>query len=172
MLLKVLQNLQESTSARVSFLKGKETSLPNNDYLHIRVQRSNFSKTFLDFTPTLFLIILKRLYINSGIKEQVTGCGEHGEWGECYIPGNGAKQSGECRQTFRVMLPKIPENVLKDLAECCQIFRKMRPNIPESVLRYSAECLCHLRGWGRTVSPRFHGICSTEYSMEFVAVDW
>ena len=146
MLLKVLQNLQESTSARASFLKGKETNLPNNDYLHIRVQRSNFSNTFLVFIPTLFLIILKRLCINPGIKERVMGCGKHGEWGECYIPGNGAKHSGECRQTFRVMLPKIPGNVLKDLAECCQIFRKMPPNIPESVLRYSRECLCYSRG--------------------------
>ena len=36
------------------------------------------------------------LGIKPGIQEQGTECGERGEWGECYIPGNVAKHSGEC----------------------------------------------------------------------------
>ena len=41
------------------------------------------------------------LCIKPGIQEQGTECGERGEWGECYIQGNVAKNSGECRKKFR-----------------------------------------------------------------------
>ena len=47
------------------------------------------------------------LCIKPGIQERGTECGERGEWGECYIPGNAAKQ------TFRGMSSNIPENVAK-----------------------------------------------------------
>ena len=72
------------------------------------------------------------LCIKPGIQERGT------EWGECYIPGNVAKHSGEFPQTFRGMLPNVPA---------------------ESVLKDSRECLCYSRGWGRRNSPRFLGIC-------------
>ena len=52
------------------------------------------------------------LCIKPGIQERGTDCGERGEWVECYIPGNVAKHSGECSQTFRGMLADIPGNVL------------------------------------------------------------
>ena len=44
------------------------------------------------------------LRIKPGIQEQGTECGERG-MGECYIPGNVAKHSGECRRTFHGMSP-------------------------------------------------------------------
>ena len=43
--------------------------------------------------------------------------------GECYIPGNVAKHSGECGQTFRGMSPNILGNVAKYSVECHQNFR-------------------------------------------------
>ena len=64
------------------------------------------------------LSILKRLYIKPGIQERGTECEERGEWGECYIPGNVAKYSGEYPQTFRGMSPNIPGNVLKHSGDC------------------------------------------------------
>ena len=36
------------------------------------------------------------LCIKPGIQERGTDCGERGEWGECYIPGDVLKHSGEC----------------------------------------------------------------------------
>ena len=65
---------------------------------------------------------------------------ERGEWGECYIPGNVAKHSGECPQTFRGMWPNIPGNVLKHSGECRQTFLGVSSNIPGNVTKYSAEC--------------------------------
>ena len=97
-----------------------------------------------------------RLCIKTGIQEQVTECGEHGEWGgvlysgECgqtfrgmspNIPGNVAKHSGECPQTFQGMSPNIPGNVAKYSGERRKTFRGMSPNIPGNVLKYSKECL-------------------------------
>ena len=76
----------------------------------------------------------------SPTQERGTECGEHGEWGECYIPGNVAKHSGECPQTFWVMSPNIPGNVAKHSGECAQTFRGMSPNIPGNVLKHSGEC--------------------------------
>ena len=38
--------------------------------------------------------------------------------GECYIPGNVAKPSGEFPQTFWGMSPNIPGNVVKHSGEC------------------------------------------------------
>ena len=64
-------------------------------------------------------------------------CGERGELGECNIAGNVAKHSGECRQTFRGMLPNILRNfvpVAKHNGECRQTFRGMPSD--------SQECLC------------------------------
>ena len=54
-----------------------------------------------------------------------TGNGIRGTWGmgECYIPGNVAKHSGECGQTFRGMSPNILGNVAKYSVECHQNFR-------------------------------------------------
>ena len=60
--------------------------------------------------------------------------------GECYTPGNVAKQSGEYPQTFRGMSPNIPGNALKHSAECRQTFRGMSLNIPENALKHSGEC--------------------------------
>ena len=63
------------------------------------------------------------------------------------IPGNVAKHSRECPetfrelpQTFRRMLPNIPGNVLKHSGECRQIFRRMLANILGNVAKYSGEC--------------------------------
>ena len=60
--------------------------------------------------------------------------------GECYIPGNIAKHSGEYPQTFRGMSPNILENVVKYSGGCLQTFRGMSPNIPGYVLKHSGEC--------------------------------
>ena len=56
------------------------------------------------------------------------GNGMRGTWGmgECYIPGNVAKHSGECPQTFREMSPNIPGNAVKHSEECRQTFRGLR----------------------------------------------
>ena len=51
--------------------------------------------------------------------------GERGEWGGCYNPGNVAKYSGECPQTFRGISSNIPGNVAKHSGECPQTFRGM-----------------------------------------------
>ena len=45
---------------------------------------------FKDFAKTL------GLGIKPGIQEQGTEYRKRGEWGECYIPGNVGKHSGEC----------------------------------------------------------------------------
>ena len=85
-------------------------------------------------------IYLFRLCIKPGIQERGTECEERDEYGECYIPGNVAKHSGECPQTFRGMWPNIPGNVLKHSEECRQTFRGMSPNIPGNVAKHSGEC--------------------------------
>ena len=64
---------------------------------------------------------------------------ENGGGGECCIPGNVAKHSGECRQTFRGMLLCIPANVLKHSGECRETLRGMTPNIPENVLKHPGQ---------------------------------
>ena len=48
--------------------------------------------------------------------------------GECYILGNVAKHSEECRKIFRRM---------------SQIFREMSPNIPRNVAKYFGDVLKH-----------------------------
>ena len=60
--------------------------------------------------------------------------------GECHIPGNVAKYSGECCQTFRGISSNIPGNVAKHSGECSQTFRGMSPNILGSILKHSGEC--------------------------------
>ena len=55
------------------------------------------------------------------------------------IPGNVAKYSGECRQTFRGMSSNISGNVAKHSEECRQTFRGMSPNIPGNVIKTSGE---------------------------------
>ena len=80
------------------------------------------------------------LCIKPGIQAQGTKCGEPGEWGECYIPGNVAKYSGEFSPTFRGMSPKIPGNVIKHSGEYLQTFPEMLPNIPGNFLKHSGEC--------------------------------
>ena len=94
-------------------------------------------------------------------------CGERGEWGECYIPGNVAKHSGECPQTFRGMSSNIPGmssnilgNVAKYSGECPQTFRGMSQNIPGNVFKHSGECPqtfqeCPQTFWG--MSPNIPG---------------
>ena len=49
--------------------------------------------------------------------------------GECYIQGNIPKQSGECPQTFRGILPNIPGNVLEKSREYSKIIWDMLLNI-------------------------------------------
>ena len=56
------------------------------------------------------------------------------------IPGNVAKYSGECRQTFRGMSPNIPGNIAKYSGECRQTFWGMSPNILGTVVKNSGEC--------------------------------
>ena len=56
------------------------------------------------------------------------------------IPEDVAKHFGECRQTFRGMLPNIQGNVATHSAESPQTFWEMLSNIPENVLKRSAEC--------------------------------
>ena len=56
------------------------------------------------------------------------------------IPGNIAKYSGKCHQTFRRMLPNVPGNVLKYSGECRQTLRGMSSNIPENIAKHSGEC--------------------------------
>ena len=70
-----------------------------------------------------------------------TWSGMRGTWemGECYIPGNVAKHSGECPQTFQGMSPNIPRNVAKHSGECSQTFRGMSPNIPGNVVKHFGE---------------------------------
>ena len=81
----------------------------------------------------------QRLCIKPIIQERGTECGERREWGECYIPGNVTKHSGECSQTFRGMSPNILGNIAKHSGECPQIFRGMSPNIPGNVLKHFGE---------------------------------
>ena len=78
-----------------------------------------------------------RLCIKPGIQERVTECGKRGEQGECYIPENVAKYSGECLQTSWGMSLNIPGNVVKNSVECPQTFREMSPNIPGNALKCS-----------------------------------
>ena len=56
------------------------------------------------------------------------------------IPGNVAKHSGECRQTFQGISSNIPGNIAKHPEECCQTFWKISPNIPGNVAKHSGEC--------------------------------
>ena len=68
-----------------------------------------------------------------------TGNGMRGmqEMGECYIPENVTKHSGQCPQTFWRMSSNIPGNVLKHSGECPLTYRGMLPNIPGNVAKYS-----------------------------------
>ena len=81
-----------------------------------------------------------RLCIKQGIQERGTECGERWEWGDVIfrgmspnIPGNVAKHSRECSQTFQ-------GNVAKHSGECSQTFRGMSPNILGNVAKHSGEC--------------------------------
>ena len=69
------------------------------------------------------------------------------------IPGNVAKHSAKCHQTFRKMLPNILGNVLKHSREYRQIFRRKSPNIPGNVAKYSGESHQIFRG----MSPNIPG---------------
>ena len=83
------------------------------------------------------------------------------------IPGNFARHSAECPQRFCGMLPKIPGNVLECLGG-------MLPDIPGNAAKNSGECpqtFWRMSVLLKGMSPRFHGICSTEYCMDFVAVN-
>ena len=97
----------------------------------------------------------KAVMIKPGIQERGTKCGEHGGWGQCYIPGNVAKHSGECPQTFRGMSSNIPGNVAKNSGECPQTFRGMSPNIPGNVVKYSEECPQTFRECSQTIQRVF-----------------
>ena len=82
------------------------------------------------------------------IRNTGTGNGMRGTRGigECYIPGNVTKYSGECRQAFWGMSPNIPGNVAKHSGECPQTFQRMSPNIPGNVAKYSGEYHQRFRG--------------------------
>ena len=108
-------------------------------------------------------IYLFRLCIKPGIQERGTECEERDEYGECYIPGNVAKHSGECPQTFRGMSSNIPRNVAKHSRECPQTFRGMSPNIPGNVLKHSGECRQIFRGMSPNIPGKnniWHVACS------------
>ena len=92
------------------------------------------------------IAIFLGLCIKTGIQERGTECGEQGQLGECYIPGNVPKHFGECRQKFREMSPNIPGNVTKHSGEYPQTFRGMPPNIPGNVVKHSGECRQTFRG--------------------------
>ena len=103
-----------------------------------------------------YALIGLRLCIKTGIQEWGTECGERGEEGECYIPGNTLKHSGECRQTFRGISSNIRGNVVKHSRECRQKLRGMSSNIPGIVPKHSWECSKTFRGCCKTfrgVSP-------------------
>ena len=59
--------------------------------------------------------------------------------GECYIPGNVTKHSGECPQTFWGISPNLPGNVVKHSGEYRQTFWEMSPNIPGNVAKHIAK---------------------------------
>ena len=77
------------------------------------------------------------------IRNTGTGDGMRGTRGigECYIPGNVTKHSGECRQTFWGMSSNIPGSVAKYSGECRQTFRGMLPNILGNTIKDSAAAL-------------------------------
>ena len=87
-----------------------------------------------------------RLCIKTGIQEQGTECGIRGEWGQCYIPGNVTKHSGESPQKFQAMSLNILRNVDKHSGECPHTFWGMFSNIPGNVLKHSRECPQTFRG--------------------------
>ena len=105
---------------------------------------------FLLFMKHSYMLTAKRLCIKPGIQERGTECGNAGN-GEYYIPGNVAKHSGECPQTFRAMSPSIPENVLKHSGECHQTFWGMSPNILGNVAKHLEECRQILRGMSSNI---------------------
>ena len=107
------------------------------------------------------------LCIKPGIQERGTECGERGEWGECYIPGNVAKNSGECPQTFRRMSPNISGNVLKYSGECRQIFHGMSSNIPGNVAKHSGKCRQTFRGMSLNISGYV-----LKQSREYSKISW
>ena len=60
------------------------------------------------------------------------------------IPGNVARNSGECPQTFWGMLLNILGNVLKHSAE--GTFQGISPDIPGNVAKHFRECPQTFRG--------------------------
>ena len=112
----------------------------SNDFNDIEI----FTRTIIYFE--------KAMYKN---KNTETGNGMRGTrgMGVCYIPGNVAKHSGECPQTFWGMSPNIPGNVLKHSqnvakhsGECRQTFQGMSSNFPGNVAKHSEECPQTFRG--------------------------
>ena len=83
-----------------------------------------------------------------------TGNGMQGtrDMGECYIPGNVDKHSGECRQTFQGMSSNIPGNVAKHSGKCRKTFKRMSPNILGNVIKHSGEC-CQTFRWMSSYIP-------------------
>ena len=57
------------------------------------------------------------------------------------IPGNVAKYSGECRQTFRGMSPNIPGNVGKHSGEYPQTIKKILENMMGHVVKHPVESI-------------------------------
>ena len=51
--------------------------------------------------------------MKTGIQERGTECGERGEWGKYYIPGNVSEHSGERPQILRGMSLNIPGTFFK-----------------------------------------------------------
>ena len=84
---------------------------------------------------TLYFVILYFWKAMYKTRNTGTGNGMRGTRGM-----GGMLYSGECPQTFRVMLLNILRNVTKHFGECHQIFRGMSSNIPGNVAKHSGEC--------------------------------
>ena len=128
-----------------------------------------YDKTKGHFKVRMFehLRISARLCIKPGIQERGTECGERGKWEECYIPGNVAKHSGECPQTFRRILSNIPGNVAKHSGECSRTFRGMSYLLHPywlSSLEHCWLCALHL------LCQKFSKVtcCRTQQWREFI----
>ena len=103
---------------------------------------------------TMFFLLLnvnkKRLCINQGIQERGKDRRERGEWGNVIfrrmspnIPGNVAKHSRKCCQTFWRISSNILGNFAKHSGEWPQTFRGMLPLFNVNEENYRAESNIH-----------------------------
>ena len=98
-----LNNTQKSTKTYWPllkiFLNNKKIRYGDRCIIDFKKKRLNFS---------ILSSLTNGLCIKPGIQERGTECGESGEWGECYIPGNitisAIKLHGRCSTGFHVRL--------------------------------------------------------------------